>query len=72
MQAAPLTLYTLTLKGLVKQWNREAKDTLGISQAQAMAGGLHDGPLSAAFASLLRSAARGHSSIQCWTKSGIP
>lgn len=63
VQAAPLAVYALTLEGLVKHWNRAAEDTFGVSQAQAITEGIHDGPLSAAFASLRRSAAQGSSPI---------
>jgi diguanylate cyclase (GGDEF)-like protein/PAS domain S-box-containing protein len=63
VQAAPLAMYALTLEGLVKQWNRAAEDTFGVSQAQAITEGIHDGPLSTAFASLRRSAARGNAAI---------
>ncbi|UQN09815.1 EAL domain-containing protein [Deinococcus sp. QL22] len=61
VQAAPLAVYALTLEGWVKQWNRAAEDTFSVSQAQTMGRRLDDGLLSAAFASLRRSAARSHS-----------
>ncbi|MFB9995440.1 EAL domain-containing protein [Deinococcus oregonensis] len=63
IEAAPLAVYALTLEGLVKQWNRAAEETFGVSQAQAITEGIHDGPLGMAFAALRRSAARENSPI---------
>ncbi|WP_216326632.1 bifunctional diguanylate cyclase/phosphodiesterase [Deinococcus aestuarii] len=59
VQAAPLAVYSLTLEGLVKQWNAAAAETLGLPGEQVLGREVEDDRLRGAFAALRRSVARG-------------
>ncbi|MGY2897274.1 sensor domain-containing protein [Deinococcus sp. UYEF24] len=55
VQATPLALYSVTLSGLIKHWNKAAEDTLGFSEASVIGREVPDQQLSAAFLSLRQS-----------------
>ena len=59
LQATPLALYSVTLGGLIRHWNKAAEHTLGYPQATVMGHEIPDGQLGAAFLSLRENLAAG-------------
>ena len=60
VQATPLALYSVTLSGLIKHWNKAAEDTLGFTEASVIGREVPDQQLSAAFLSLRRNLLNGN------------
>jgi diguanylate cyclase (GGDEF)-like protein/PAS domain S-box-containing protein len=52
VQATPLALYSVTLGGLIKHWNKAAEQTLGLPSAAVLGRAVEDEQLGAAFAAL--------------------
>ena len=59
LQATPLALYSVTLGGLIRHWNKAAEHTLGYPQADVMGREMPDEQLGAAFLALRQNLAAG-------------